>query len=70
MGIWAEPTSEEQLKQFKKDLQEFKSKYYDIFGSDTLFDYLDQAELEAIKLYENKSKQPLDINIYIVYIEL
>merc|ERR1711966_149955 len=51
-GVWSMGTVTE-IKRFLIDLQELKDKYYNIVGSDDVFDGLDRAERAAVEMMNN-----------------
>ena len=64
-GTWSTGTAS-QIKRFLLDLKRLKDKYYDIVGSDDVFDGLDRAETAAEELMmdapENRGELSEDIN--------
>ena len=65
-GTWSTGTAS-QIKRFLLDLKRLKDKYYDIVGSDDVFDGLDRAETAAEELMmdapENRGELSEDIDL-------
>ena len=60
-GIWSMGTVEE-INRFIKDIKEMKNHYYDIVGSDDVFDGLDRAERAAEEMMMNAPENIHDLD--------
>ena len=60
-GVWSMGTVEE-INRFIKDIKEMKNHYYDIVGSDDVFDGLDRAEMAAKELAMNAPENSGDFD--------
>ena len=62
-GTWSTGTYN-QIKQFLSDLKRLKDKYYDIVGSDDVFDGLDRAQMAAKEMMMNAPENRGELNEY------
>ena len=62
-GTWSTGTYN-QIKQFLSDLKRLKDKYYDIVGSDDVFDGLDRAQMAANEMMMNAPENRGELNEY------
>ena len=60
-GTWSTGTYN-QIKQFLSDLKRLKDKYYDIVGSDDVFDGLDRAQMAAKEMMMNAPENRGELN--------
>ena len=60
-GVWSMGTVEE-INRFIKDIEEMKNHYYDIVGSDDVFDGLDRAQMAAKELAMNAPENSGDFD--------
>ena len=60
-GVWSMGTVTE-INRFIKDIKEMKNHYYDIVGSDDVFDGLDRAERAAEELAMNAPENSGDFD--------
>jgi len=62
-GTWSTGTYT-QINQFLSDLKRLKDKYYDIVGSDDVFDGLDRAQIAAKEMMRNAPENRGELNEY------
>jgi hypothetical protein len=60
-GVWSMGTVTE-INRFIKDIEEMKNHYYDIVGSDDVFDGLDRAQIAAEELAMNAPENSGDFD--------